>query len=296
MNLSRDELLSQLRQMDKDEFESLIADVWEELGWKTTETPGSKDRGIDVIAEKSSPFNQKQLIQAKRWAKDSKIGGPDIRNYEALKRQEDSVDAVVIVTTSSFTSQAEQIAHDLNVKLIDGRAICRMILSLDSQRFLSDYFATETTSQRIDGPYSKTQAKEIEKAFSDLLDWDFDLLGRMAAPKNDDGMEPYSEITVEMSDWADDTVQNGFDFFELDRNLPDYFGESGGSDDLASQVLEKHLSVRQVIAILAENGDLQRAVNKVYKNRAEDDPTTEFILAYMFLRYSRRWDAEKEGA
>ena len=30
MNLSQDELLSQLRQMDEYEFEELVADVWEQ--------------------------------------------------------------------------------------------------------------------------------------------------------------------------------------------------------------------------------------------------------------------------
>lgn len=296
MNLGRDEVLSQLRQMDEYEFEQLVADVWEQLGWETTVTTGSSDRGIDVIARKSSPFKQKQLIQVKRYSAGNKIGSPDIQQYSSLRQQEDDVDAIIVVTTSSFTSQAEQIANDLNVKLIDGINICEMILSLDSQRFLSDYFATETTSARIDGPYSKTQAKEIEKAFFDPFDVDVDLLGRMAAPENDDGMEPYSEITVKMSDWANETVRNGFGFFALDRNLPDYFGESEGSSNVTGQVLEKDLSVRNVIAILAENGDLNKASEEIYINRAEDDPTEVFILAYMFLRYSRRWDAEKEGA
>lgn len=79
MNVSRDEVLAQLRRMDEYEFEYLVAEVWERRGWETTVTTGSTDRGIDVIAQKSSPFSQKHLIQAKRYSEGSKIGGPDIQ-------------------------------------------------------------------------------------------------------------------------------------------------------------------------------------------------------------------------
>lgn len=52
MNLSRDELLSQLREMDPYEFEELVADIWEYQGWETTVTTSSNDMGIDVIEKK----------------------------------------------------------------------------------------------------------------------------------------------------------------------------------------------------------------------------------------------------
>lgn len=151
MTLSRDELLSQLRQMDEYEFEHLVADVWELRGWETTVTTGSSDRGIDVIARKSSPFSQKYLIQAKRYSADNKIGSPDIQQYSSLRQQEADVDAVVVVTTSSFSSQARQMAKDLNVKLISGDDLSEMISELGSQELLSDYSQTDTesTSNRI---------------------------------------------------------------------------------------------------------------------------------------------------
>lgn len=63
--LSPEELLSQLREMNEYEFERLVADICEQQGWETTITAGSNNRGIDILAEKSSPFNQKQVIQAK---------------------------------------------------------------------------------------------------------------------------------------------------------------------------------------------------------------------------------------
>lgn len=147
MDLNRQELLSQLRQMDEYEFEKLVADVWEQRGWTTTVTSSSSDRGIDVVAEKSSPFSQKQLIQAKRYSAGNKIGGPDIQQYSSLRHQENDVDAVVVVTSSSFSSQARQRAEELNVKLVDGEGIYDMISDLDSQDLLSGYLNTDMSKR-----------------------------------------------------------------------------------------------------------------------------------------------------
>ncbi|WP_161973222.1 restriction endonuclease [Halostella litorea] len=134
--------------MDEYDFEELVADIWAERGWQTTVTTGSSDRGIDVIARKQSPFRQKQLIQAKRYAADNKIGSPDIQQYSSLKRQEDDVDAVIVITTSSFTSQAERTANDLNVKLIDGPDLADVIADLDSDGIVSAYFGDQTKTPR----------------------------------------------------------------------------------------------------------------------------------------------------
>jgi hypothetical protein len=137
MNLSRTELLNKLRGIDEYEFEELVADVWSERGWDTRVTTGSNDREIDVIAEKHSPFHQKQLIQAKRYSTDNNIGSPDIQQYSSLRQQESDVDAIVVVTTSSFSKQAQRTADDLNVKLINGEGFADLISDIGTINFKS---------------------------------------------------------------------------------------------------------------------------------------------------------------
>lgn len=156
------------------------------------------------------------------------------------------------------------------------------------------YEIADTTVETTDEPHPKARAREVETAFSDLLNAEIDLIGRMTPPSHRD-LYGHADvgITLDMSDWADETVRNGFGFFALDRNLPDYFGESEGSANVTGQVLEKDLSVRQVIAILSDNGDLEKAANEVANNRAQDDPPVPVILGYMFLKYSLGWDAER---
>lgn len=156
------------------------------------------------------------------------------------------------------------------------------------------YDIADTTVETTDEPHPKTRAREVEAAFQDLLNTEIDLIGRMTPPAHKDvyGKSGIG-ITLDMSDWADETVRNGFGFFSLDPDLPDFFGESSGSSNVTGQVLEKGLSVRQVIAILSDNGQLRKAANEVENNRHEDDPATPVILGYMFLKYSLGWDAER---
>lgn len=101
------------------EFEGLVAEIWAELGYETEVTPGSRDRGIDVIATKEIPVTEKVLIQAKAYSQQNKVGSKEIRNYATLYQQEAAVDRVVVVTTGEFTSDAETLAKDLDVRTVD---------------------------------------------------------------------------------------------------------------------------------------------------------------------------------
>ncbi|WP_177167497.1 restriction endonuclease [Halopenitus malekzadehii] len=130
--------------MDEYEFEELVADLWAKHGWSTTVTSGSNDGGVDVIAEKDTPFYQKQLIQAKRYSSRTKVGRPDIQQYSSLRHRTDNVDAVVVVTTSDFTPQAEAAAADLNVKTVNSERLISMITELKTDDLLQKYIPAET--------------------------------------------------------------------------------------------------------------------------------------------------------
>ena len=119
--------LSTLQQVDVYDFEHLIALVWEKQGWETQVTTGSTDKGVDITAVKSDPFEQRQYIQAKRYAEKNKVGSGEIQKYSGLYARNESVDAVVVVTTSQFTKEAQKVAANRNVKLINGTQLLKMI-------------------------------------------------------------------------------------------------------------------------------------------------------------------------
>jgi hypothetical protein len=139
MDLANEELLRKLQNIGEYKFEEFIADLWEEQGWNTSVTSGSNDNGVDIIAEKDIPFFQKQLIQAKRYSSDTKVGSPDIQQYSSLKHQIDDVDSVIVVTTGNFTSQAQDVAGNLNVKTIDGNELISIINKLEVDGVVSKH-------------------------------------------------------------------------------------------------------------------------------------------------------------
>lgn len=110
--------LSAIRSMDPYDFEKLVAKVWDSQGYNTNVRQASNDKGVDVEATSG---NHKILIQAKRYAARNKIGGPDVRKYATLYQQDPDANQVIIVTTSSFTSQAKEIAAEQNITTIDGQ-------------------------------------------------------------------------------------------------------------------------------------------------------------------------------
>lgn len=138
--------------MDNYEFEHFVADLWERQDWDTQVTQAGTDAGIDVIATKELPFPQKALIQAKRYGSTSTVGGPEIQQYASLKHQEDGVDSVIVVTTNTFSRQAQRRAEELNVKTVDGNELVDLIDRLGAYDVLDSYTPSENeTTQRPTG-------------------------------------------------------------------------------------------------------------------------------------------------
>ncbi|WP_276260571.1 restriction endonuclease [Haloglomus litoreum] len=129
--MDRSEIEKFLDQIDPSSFEDLIGDLWEELDYETTVKPESRDKGIDVVARRDTPFDEKVLIQAKANSEENKIDSGQVRKYRTLYQQEDDVDRVVIVTTSTATSPAKELANDLDVDIINRQKLIDLILDAD---------------------------------------------------------------------------------------------------------------------------------------------------------------------
>lgn len=134
-----DGVLWRMQNMDDFQFEHLVADLWEEQGWNTTVSQQSADAGIDVTATKTFPYDEKALIQAKRYSEDTTVGSRKVQQYSALKQQEPGVDKVIIVTTGRFTSPAQRLGEQLNVKLIDGDDLMDLVYYLGCADLMDEY-------------------------------------------------------------------------------------------------------------------------------------------------------------
>jgi restriction system protein len=134
---SKGYLRGRLQQMDPYDFETFIADVWTHLGWDTRTVGKPGDRGIDVIA---TDEDSKQLIQAKRYGPNTTVGSPEVQQYASLRLQEDAVDTVTIVTTGEFSCQAEDLAPDLDVTLVDGEDLLGVLDELEAYEVFAQHF------------------------------------------------------------------------------------------------------------------------------------------------------------
>ena len=161
-----------LQSIDNYDFEHFVGDLWERMGWQTTVSQESVDAGIDVIATKSTPFEQKAVIQAKRYGENTTVGGPDVQQYASLKQQVPGADTVIIVTTNTFTRAARDRASDLNVKLVDGDGIMEMIDDLDAHDLLEKYSSVlqeRSTHAAVDGGSATAQVEPTMNVGDPLL-------------------------------------------------------------------------------------------------------------------------------
>ena len=103
--------------MDPDRFELLIASLFNKMGYEAYPTKKSRDQGVDVIAHKR---DRKIAIQAKCYH--HSVGNSAIQEVVAGKFFYHADDAFV-VTNSTFTKAAIQLASANNVKLWDRKCL-----------------------------------------------------------------------------------------------------------------------------------------------------------------------------
>lgn len=139
MALDSSETIQKLRNLSPRHFEQFVADVWQECqGWNTEVMDEGPDKGLDVIGEPPNG-GPKTAVQCKRYSSGNKVTSEAIQQYAALRQQWDDVQGVTVVTTSSFTRNAEDLADRLNVKLIDGNDLVKVIKRYDATEILDWY-------------------------------------------------------------------------------------------------------------------------------------------------------------
>jgi restriction system protein len=102
------------------EFEIFLANMYNNLGYKTKLTKNGADWGVDIIAEIDDSIF---AIQAKRYS--SAVGTQAIQEIFAGSKYYNATHAIV-VTNSRFTESAANLARKLGVALVDRSALLQM--------------------------------------------------------------------------------------------------------------------------------------------------------------------------
>lgn len=162
--------------IDGYKFEELVASLLRKMDFSVEQTSLSGDGGVDIIAINNRPiYKGKYLIQCKNWIKP--VGQPEIRDLFGVVTSEHA-NKGIIITTSYFTDQAIQFAHNKNIELIDHDALINLLnqyqISKDFIRDMSDKTLHFTSMGNFDTDkytYLKTKIEDnyTEKMYYDNL-------------------------------------------------------------------------------------------------------------------------------
>lgn len=120
------------------DFERFCADLLRIHGYTDVYvTPGSGDHGIDITAEKDT---LKWGFQCKRWGTETKVDNTTVAQTYTGKAIY-SCDIVAIITTSTFTRQAESDAKQLGVKLWGRRKLMELMEEMEDR---DNYYFSRT--------------------------------------------------------------------------------------------------------------------------------------------------------
>ena len=117
-----------LNKLSWKEFEDVTGELFRQRGYRVEEMlGGGADGGVDLRLKKG---NQLTLVQCKRWKK-NKVGLPIIRELLGAMTAE-SADKGILVTTSTYTSEARSFAQKQGIQLINGAQLTEEIDNLQN--------------------------------------------------------------------------------------------------------------------------------------------------------------------
>lgn len=117
-----DQKVEKLYGLSPREFEEYIAELFKALGYeKVTLTPASNDKGVDVLAEYQST---RVAIQCKKYK--GLVGSPEIQAFLGAMRHAEAHKGFY-VTTGTFSIEAEKIASEHPIELVDSIALGKLI-------------------------------------------------------------------------------------------------------------------------------------------------------------------------
>ena len=108
------------------EFEEYLKNLFKVLGYTAVQTSLSGDQGADLILSKD---DEKIVVQAKKYG--GKVSNKAVQEIAAAKNYYEA-DKAMLVTSSSFTKSAIELAFSNDVELWDGRKLKSVIKRMNS--------------------------------------------------------------------------------------------------------------------------------------------------------------------
>jgi restriction system protein len=114
-----------LMELNPFEFENLVSNLFEQIGFQAKQTRSSKDGGVDAIAFDPRPIlGGKVVVQAKRYK--NVVGVSAVRDLYGTMINE-GANKGILVATSHYGPDAYEFAKDKPIELIDGGGLLYLL-------------------------------------------------------------------------------------------------------------------------------------------------------------------------
>ncbi len=146
--------MSQIDSLSGTDFEKFLCEVFEKLGYKVETTKASHDYGADLLVSKNGKLS---VVQAKCYA--GAVGIKAVQEIVSAKHHYNADDAIV-ATNNYFSKDAEILAFETDVKLIDRVTIENLLKKYE--------FKIEKTSDSFMATSEKSKS-EINQRFGNMI-------------------------------------------------------------------------------------------------------------------------------
>ena len=128
---SEDDLLSGLESISPEEFELLIAKLYDRMGYDINLTPRSRDGGIDIHAKRLTEVGTECFaIQCKHYLGRS-VGVDHARSLYGVIQAQSHITKGILVTSGRFSADCREFAARKRLELFDGPYICGLLVKYD---------------------------------------------------------------------------------------------------------------------------------------------------------------------
>jgi HJR/Mrr/RecB family endonuclease len=131
------EWTSDLRQLDGQEFEWLVGEVFRREGWTVLERgrQDAADGNIDLELKRSS---ERRLVQCKRWTA-KWVGVDEIRGFSGtLSGEKLPPSSGIFVTLRGYTQQARDLAEKSGLELVESRDLFERVEKVRNSEICKD--------------------------------------------------------------------------------------------------------------------------------------------------------------
>lgn len=116
-----------LKQILPQQFEQLIGNLFEKMGYHVRLTPRTKDRGIDILAKRSNETGIENLaIQCKHYP-GGRVGVEHARSLYGVMQDNPEITKGVLVTSGEFSKDCKNFANGKRIELFDGKYLCGLL-------------------------------------------------------------------------------------------------------------------------------------------------------------------------